>query len=273
MRRVLLLRLRHGQHRPQHLQRDARPGLDPRRHLARPRPVLRLRARERQLPGCGPRPGRPPAAPRSRRRACSPPRWPGPAAARLVPAPATTAVAAAAAASSSACRAGRVSPRLCANGRAEPDISLNASIGQNIYDNGHLSGNGGTSIVAPEVSGQFAQMNAYLLSLGAVCSGPAVCPTIGDPHYDLYDSFSGRHRTTRTTTSPPGARATTSAAAGAQAPAMTWPPVWARSTRCNWPGSSILVQRRRVDRRRRCRSAARPTGGWVNGGTISWTVD
>ena len=76
--------------------------------------------------------------------------------------------------------------------RAVPDIALNAdwlNTPQNLYFSGSLSGNGGTSIVAPELAGFFAQENAYLLSLGNVCgAGSSACAPLGDAHGYLYDA-------------------------------------------------------------------------------------
>jgi photosystem II stability/assembly factor-like uncharacterized protein len=94
-----------------------------------------------------------------------------------------------------------------------PDVALNADwyhTPQNIYFNGSLSGNGGTSIVAPEVAGFFAQANAYLLYIGSItnnCYNHTVgCAPIGNgnwyiyyfgqnpnyaPHYPFYDITSG----------------------------------------------------------------------------------
>ena len=96
--------------------------------------------------------------------------------------------------------------------RALPDVALNADwyyTPQNIFFNGSLSGNGGTSIVAPEMAGFFANENAYLLYLstvtGGLCNGH-VCAPIGNanwylyyfgenpsyaPHYPFYDITSG----------------------------------------------------------------------------------
>jgi len=75
--------------------------------------------------------------------------------------------------------------------RAIPDISLNAAHGQNVYDAaaGGLVSYGGTSIVAPELAGFFAQENAYGLSIGSVCgsSGTAACAPIGNANYYIYD--------------------------------------------------------------------------------------
>ena len=75
--------------------------------------------------------------------------------------------------------------------RAVPDIALNAdwfNTPQNFYNGGFLSGNGGTSIVAPEMAGFFAQENAYLLSLGSICgSGSSPCAPMGDADYYIYD--------------------------------------------------------------------------------------
>jgi Bacterial Ig-like domain (group 3)/Pro-kumamolisin, activation domain len=93
--------------------------------------------------------------------------------------------------------------------RQVPDISLNAdwlNTPQNLYFGGGLSGNGGTSIVAPELAGFFAQENAYLLSLGNICgSGSSPCAPMGNvnnflyaegynggaPHRPFYDITSG----------------------------------------------------------------------------------
>jgi len=95
--------------------------------------------------------------------------------------------------------------------RAVPDLALNAdwyNTPQNFFFGGSLSGNGGTSIVAPELAGMFAQFNAYLLTLGNNClneGGP--CAPMGGlvnpmvywlaenpsyaPHYAFYDITTG----------------------------------------------------------------------------------
>ncbi len=92
--------------------------------------------------------------------------------------------------------------------RGVPDVALNAdwyNTPQNIFYNGVLQGNGGTSIVAPEMAGFFANENAYLDYLstvtGGLCNGHA-CAPIGNanvylyyfgenpsyaPHYPFYD--------------------------------------------------------------------------------------
>lgn len=83
-------------------------------------------------------------------------------------------------------------------GRDVPDLSLNAdwfNTPQNMYMGG-LSGNGGTSIVAPELAGFFAQENAYLLFEG---HGPMGNPLPqlysiaagASPHNPFYDITSG----------------------------------------------------------------------------------
>ena len=80
----------------------------------------------------------------------------------------------------------------CGSGsRAVPDIALNAdwyNTPQNMYMHG-LGGNGGTSIVAPELAGFFAQENAYLLYLGSICGGggSSPCAPMGNINYFLYD--------------------------------------------------------------------------------------
>jgi hypothetical protein len=81
----------------------------------------------------------------------------------------------------------------CGSGsRAVPDIALNAdwyNTPQNIYFEGGLSGNGGTSIVAPELAGFFAQEDAYLLAEGNICgTGSSACAPFGNANYPLYES-------------------------------------------------------------------------------------
>jgi hypothetical protein len=90
--------------------------------------------------------------------------------------------------------------------RTLPDISLNANFPQAIFVDGSLTPAGGTSIVAPELAGFFAQENAYLLFLqtqGLPCFGNQACAPIGNanayiyleqqhapgyaPHYPFYD--------------------------------------------------------------------------------------
>jgi len=80
----------------------------------------------------------------------------------------------------------------CGSGsRGVPDISLNAdwfNTPQNFYF-GSLGGNGGTSIVAPELAGFFAQEDSYLLSEGNICgSGSAACAPMGNANFPIYES-------------------------------------------------------------------------------------
>jgi len=74
--------------------------------------------------------------------------------------------------------------------RGVPDISLNADwyyAPQNMYFEGFLQGNGGTSIVAPSMAGFMANENAYLDALGDVCgSGSSPCGPGGNIDYSLY---------------------------------------------------------------------------------------
>ena len=81
---------------------------------------------------------------------------------------------------------------LSVGSRAVPDVALNAdwyNTPQNIFFGGTLSGNGGTSIVAPEMAGFFANENAYLLSLGNICGGgSSPCAPMGNANPYLYDA-------------------------------------------------------------------------------------
>jgi len=82
--------------------------------------------------------------------------------------------------------------------RMIPDMSLNANYGQwyfcsdpacpKVAASNGWSGVGGTSIVAPELAGFFAQVNSYLNSIGHICgtSGTDACEPIGNPDPILY---------------------------------------------------------------------------------------
>jgi len=82
--------------------------------------------------------------------------------------------------------------------RGVPDIALNAdwyNTPQWMYfsGSGGWNGNGGTSIVAPETVGFFAQENAYLLALGNICgSGSSPCAPMGEVNPYLYAEYNGR---------------------------------------------------------------------------------
>jgi len=83
--------------------------------------------------------------------------------------------------------------------RAVPDIALNAdwyNTPQTLYFEGTFYTNcqtqfncgGGTSIVAPEMAGFFANENAYLLTLGNICGGgSSACAPMGNADFYLYD--------------------------------------------------------------------------------------
>ena len=79
--------------------------------------------------------------------------------------------------------------------RLSPDLSMNAlGIGQNLYINGSMSGDAnGTSVVAPELAGFFAQENSYLNYIGHICGdGTASCTPVGNPNPYMYeDAISG----------------------------------------------------------------------------------
>jgi hypothetical protein len=76
--------------------------------------------------------------------------------------------------------------------RAVPDLSLNAdwfNTPQNVYFDGSLEASGGTSIVAPELAGFFAQEDSYLLSEGSICgAGSSACAPLGNADFPIYES-------------------------------------------------------------------------------------
>ncbi len=94
--------------------------------------------------------------------------------------------------------------------RPVPDIALNAdwlNDPQNYFFNGVLTASGGgTSIVAPELAGFFAQANAYMLYVDTITGGCDGCSPLGNgdwylyffglqpklaPHYPFYDITAG----------------------------------------------------------------------------------
>ncbi|HEX4005347.1 MAG TPA: protease pro-enzyme activation domain-containing protein [Acidobacteriaceae bacterium] len=92
--------------------------------------------------------------------------------------------------------------------RLVPDISLTANpdvMGEWYYSGGGWGDEGGTSIVAPELAGFFAQENSYLDFVGNKCgTGSSACSPIGQasplfyldftlyaPHNPFYDMTSG----------------------------------------------------------------------------------
>jgi hypothetical protein len=84
----------------------------------------------------------------------------------------------------------QTSPACGSGSRSVPDIALNASghSRQNFFFDGSLSGEGGTSIAAPEVSGFMAQENAYLLAIGVGCGSGygSECAPVGEVNYSIY---------------------------------------------------------------------------------------
>ena len=76
--------------------------------------------------------------------------------------------------------------------RLLPDISLNASpdvTWEQYYYNGGWSSFDGTSVVAPELAGFFAQENAYLDYVGNICGdGTMACSPMGNPAPLIYDN-------------------------------------------------------------------------------------
>jgi outer membrane protein assembly factor BamB len=74
--------------------------------------------------------------------------------------------------------------------RSQPDISMNASCGtgEAIYNGGKWGGVCGTSEVAPQLAGLFAQVNAYGIYQGNICGsgGVSACEPIGLPNYYIW---------------------------------------------------------------------------------------
>jgi outer membrane protein assembly factor BamB len=101
----------------------------------------------------------------------------------------------------------------CSGMRSQPDVSLNGSniTLQALYFNGTWYNVYGTSEVAPELAGIFAQFNAYLLSQGSICgsTGTSPCEPLGlatpiiwhngiegtnySTHYPFYDVTTGNN--------------------------------------------------------------------------------
>ncbi len=100
----------------------------------------------------------------------------------------------------------------CSGKRSQPDISMNASCSslQALFFHGSWNTVCGTSEVAPELAGLFAQFNAYALATGSICgpSGTSPCEPLGlatpiiwhqgivgsySPHDPFYDITSGNN--------------------------------------------------------------------------------
>ncbi len=86
-------------------------------------------------------------------------------------------------------------PACGGSSRSLPDLALNAdglNTPQVFYYNGGWPSGGGTSIVAPELAGFYAQANAYLLYIGSIVgdtcgpSNSAPCAPLGNPNSSLY---------------------------------------------------------------------------------------
>jgi hypothetical protein len=75
--------------------------------------------------------------------------------------------------------------------RMVPDISLTANpdvMGEWYYSGGSWQDEGGTSIVAPELAGFFAQENSYLDYVGWICgSGSSPCSPVGNAAPFIYE--------------------------------------------------------------------------------------
>jgi hypothetical protein len=71
------------------------------------------------------------------------------------------------------------------NTRIVPDVALNASMPQYVYYAGTWYGDGGTSIVAPELAGLVVQINAYLNYIAAITGSPSSAP-VGNLNAYLY---------------------------------------------------------------------------------------
>ncbi|HEY3834460.1 MAG TPA: protease pro-enzyme activation domain-containing protein [Acidimicrobiia bacterium] len=79
----------------------------------------------------------------------------------------------------------------CGSMKSVPDLSLNGdwfNSPQNIFYNGGWSGNGGTSIAAPEFAGFMARSNSYLASMGNRCGSGSTqaCAPVGEAGRQLY---------------------------------------------------------------------------------------
>lgn len=94
----------------------------------------------------------------------------------------------------------QLTPACGSSSRSVPDMALNAdwvNSPQEFFFNASLQGSGGTSIVAPEIAGFYAQENAYLLYLqsiiGNTCGGTlsSPCAPMGNANYYLYGEGGG----------------------------------------------------------------------------------
>lgn len=161
------------------------------------------------------------------------------------------------------------------NFKTVPDVSLNGdwlNSPQNLYFEGGFSGNGGTSIAAPEMAGFYAQQNSYGLTLPNVCgSGSSPCAPIGQGGEQLYlagvdHAAQGKN---------PYYDVTSGCTTNDQGPGFCGIPGYDRAT--GW-GTMNMLQLAWANNYWNMGEASPPTvtlsnvptNTWVNGGTIDW---
>ncbi|MBV9872003.1 MAG: hypothetical protein JO214_15415 [Frankiaceae bacterium] len=166
----------------------------------------------------------------------------------------------------------------CGSGaKALPDVSLNgdwSNSPQYVYFNGGWSGNGGTSISAPMMAGFYAQQNSYGIELGSICGGgSAACAPIGQAGPQLQLSAN----THAAQGNNPMYDITSGCTTNEIGPGFCGVTGYDRAT--GW-GTPNMLQFAWANNYWNMPEASPPTiafsgpstSGWVNSGTIGWTV-
>jgi len=161
--------------------------------------------------------------------------------------------------------------------KAVPDLSLNGdwfNSPQNLYFNGGWQGNGGTSIAAPEFAGFMASQNSYGLKMGNICGGGvSACAPFGEAGQQIYLA-ANNHAAQGKNPFYDITSGCTSNNVGSGFCGITG---YDRAT--GW-GTPNMLQLAWALNYWNMPEASPPsvnfsgpsTSGWVNGGTISWSV-
>jgi hypothetical protein len=160
--------------------------------------------------------------------------------------------------------------------KALPDVSLNGdwfNSPQSVYFNGSFSGNGGTSISAPMMAGFYAQQNSYGIELGNICGGgSAACAPLGQGGQQLYLAAAGAAQSKKSLYDITSGCTTNEVGSGFCA-------ITGYDRATGW-GTPNMLQFAWANNYWNMPEASPPTismsgpstSGWVNSGTISWSI-
>ena len=169
----------------------------------------------------------------------------------------------------------------CASGgtnyKTVPDVSLNGdwfNSPQYVYYNGSWSGNGGTSISSPMMAGFYAQQNSYGIELGSICGGgSSACAPLGQGGTQLYLASDIHAAQGKNPMYDITSGCTSNEVGGGYCGITGY-------DRASGWGTPNMLQMAWANNYWNMPEASPPsismsgpsTSGWVNGGTISWSI-